>query len=111
MRGEDIMKRHRYPTDLTDTEWASIEPLLPPCARRGRPRTTDMRDILDAIFYVLQSGIPWRMLPHDFPPWKTVYHYFRIWQIDGSWEMMSSAVTKRGREQSLGMLAMAGNSR
>ena len=80
------MKRLSYPTDLTDKEWAIIEPLIPPPSPGGRPRSADMREVLNAIFYVLRGGISWRMLPHDLPPWKTVYHYFRAWRIEGVWE-------------------------
>ncbi len=63
-------------TNLTDREWAVLRPLLPPAKPGGRPRTSDLRLILDAIFYVLRSGCPWRLLPRDFPPWPTVYDYF-----------------------------------
>jgi putative transposase len=76
----DVEKR-RYPTDLTDTEWAILEPLIPPEKPGGRPRSVDMREIMNAISYVLRGGISWRMLPQDLPPWKSVYHYFRLWQL------------------------------
>jgi putative transposase len=66
------MERQRYPTDFTDAEWAILEPLVPPVKPGGRPRQVDMREVFNAIFYLLRGGIPWRMLPHDFPPWKTV---------------------------------------
>lgn len=79
-------KRKSYPTDLTDAEWQQIEPHLPkPKSPRGRKRLHSFREILNAIFYVLRSGCAWRMLPHDLPPWKTVYHYFRLWRQDGTW--------------------------
>ncbi len=68
------MKRKSYPTDLTDTEWDILEPLIPKAGAGGRPRSVDMREIINAIFYVLRGGIPWRMLPHDLPRCKTVYH-------------------------------------
>jgi putative transposase len=61
----------------------------------GRPRLHSPRGILDAIFYVLKSGCAWRLLPHDFPPWRTVFHYFRFWRLDGTWERMHSALRKR----------------
>jgi transposase len=70
-------KTKRYPTDLTDEEWARIEPLLPRPARTGRPREVDFREILNAIRYMARSGGGWRMLPKDFPPWETVYWWFR----------------------------------
>jgi putative transposase len=64
-----------YPSDLSDAEWANLAPLIPPAKPGGRPRKWPMRTILDGIFYVLRSGCAWRLLPHDFPPWQTVYHY------------------------------------
>lgn len=70
-------KTKRYPTDLTDEEWGRIEPLLPRRSRRGRPREVDLREILNAIRYLVRTGCGWRMLPNDFPPWETVYWWFR----------------------------------
>jgi putative transposase len=70
-------KTKRYPTDLTDEEWLRIEPLLPPCGATGRKRSVDLREILNAIRYMARSGGGWRMLPNDFPPWQTVYWWFR----------------------------------
>ena len=67
----------RYPTDLTDEEWLFIEPFLPPVPKRGRKPTTDLRDVLDALRYLARTGGGWRMLPNDFPPWQTVYWWFR----------------------------------
>ena len=89
--------RMPYPTDLSDSEWACLEPHLLTPQATGRPRIHSPREILDAIFYVLRSGCPWRLLPHDFPPWKTVFHYFRKWRIDGSWERINRAVRERLR--------------
>lgn len=74
---EIARKTRRYPTDLTDAEWQRIEPLLPEVARRGRKPTTDLREVLNAIRYMARSGGGWRMLPKDFPPWPTVYWWFR----------------------------------
>jgi putative transposase len=71
-----------YETDLTDAQWTLLEPLLPPVKRLGRPRTP-LREIIDAMFYVTKGGCQWRLLPGSFPPWKTVYHYFRCWSRDG----------------------------
>ena len=77
------MESRRYPTDLSDAELSSLESYLPsPKKRRGRPRVHSPREILDAVFYVLKSGCQWRMLPRDFPPWKTVFHPFRVWRLD-----------------------------
>jgi putative transposase len=70
-------KTKRYPSDLTDEEWSSIEPLLPPPAKRGRKRTTDLREVVNALRYMVRSGCEWRMLPMHFPPWQTVYWWFR----------------------------------
>jgi putative transposase len=76
------MESRRCPTDLSDAEWSSLESYLPLPKRRGRPRVHSPREILDAVFYVLKSGCQWRMLPRDFPPWKTVFHSFRVWRLD-----------------------------
>lgn len=85
------IKRIPYPSDLSDKEWEIIEPLIPiPQTNRGRKRTHSYREILNAIFYLLRSGCAWRMLPHDFPPWKTIYHYFSRWREDGTWERINA---------------------
>jgi len=89
--------RKPYPTDLSDAEWKYIEPHVPAPKGHGRPRTHSLREILDAIFYVLRSGCSWRLLPHDFPPWPTVYYYFRKWRINGTWEKMNGAIRERLR--------------
>jgi putative transposase len=91
------MMRRAYQTDLSEAEWACIEPLLPVPEATGRPRIYPLREILDAVFYVLRGGCAWRLLPHDFPPWKTVYHYFRLWRIDGTWEWINKAIRERLR--------------
>jgi putative transposase len=69
-----MAQRRWYATDLTDKEWTLIAPLLPPAKPGGRPRSTDLREVLNALSYWLRSGGAWHLLPHDFPPWKTVYH-------------------------------------
>ena len=89
--------RKPCPTDLSDAEWNYIEPHLPAPNGRGRPRTHDLREILNAVFYVLKSGCQWRLLPHDFPRWPTVYHYFRQWRIHGTWERINRAIRERLR--------------
>ncbi len=94
-----MKKRKAYPTDLTDAEWAQIEPMIPPAKTGGRRRTQDMREILNAIFYLLRSGCSWRMLPHDFPPWQTVYDYFSQWQREGSWQRINDTLRREVREQ------------
>jgi putative transposase len=93
------MASKSYPSDLTDDEWALLEPHLPSAKKRGRPRLRSPREILNAVFYVLKSGCQWRMLPRDFPPWKTVFHYFRKWRLDGTWERMNRAMRRRMREK------------
>ena len=72
-----MAQRRGYATDLTDREWALIAPLLPPAKPGGRPRSTDLREVLNALSYWLRSGGAWHLLPHDFPPWKTVSHSWR----------------------------------
>jgi putative transposase len=89
--------RNAYQSDLSDAEWSCLEPHFPAPEATGRPRLHSPRGILDAIFYVLRSGCAWRLLPHDFPPWKTVYHYFRFWRKDGTWERMHAALRRRLR--------------
>src|SRR3712207_172482 len=89
--------RKPYPTDLSDAEWNYIESYLPVPKEHGRPRIHSPREILDAIFYILRSGCQWRMLPHDFPRWPTVYHYFRKWRIDGTWERINRPIRERLR--------------
>ncbi len=89
--------RRAYQTDLSDAEWSCIEPHLPSPKAPGRPRVHTLREILNAIFYMVRSGCAWRLLPHDFPPWKTVHHYFRTWRIDGTWERLHGALRERLR--------------
>src|SRR5215210_6815490 len=89
--------RRPYPTDLSDAEWNHIAPHLPAPEGHGRPRTHDLREILNAVFYVLKSGCQWRLLPHDFPRWPTVYWYFRKWRIEGTWERVNRAIRERLR--------------
>jgi putative transposase len=91
------MESRRYPTDLSDHEWRFIGPHLPQPTGWGRPRVHGLRAILDAIFYVLKSGCAWRLLPQDFPPWKTVYDWFRRWRIDGTWERLNAELRERLR--------------
>jgi transposase len=77
----------RYPSDMTDAEWALLEPLIPPAKSGGRPRETNMREAINAILYLLRTGCPWRYLPRDgFPPRSTVYNIFRNFQKDGVWD-------------------------
>lgn len=87
-----------YPTDLSNAQWAELESLLPPPAKRGRPRTP-LRSVLNAIFYVLRSGGAWRLLPKDFPPWRTVYGWFWRWRRTGLWQKIHDALRARLRQR------------
>jgi putative transposase len=89
--------RKPYPTDLSDAEWNYIEPHMPAPKGYGQPRTHSLREILNAVFYLLKSGCQWRLLPHNFPRWPTVYHYFRTWRMDGTWEKFNRAIRERLR--------------
>src|SRR5918992_3195976 len=80
--------RKPYPTDLSDKEWDLISHLVPEAKPGGRPEKYPKREILNGMFYVLRSGCAWRLLPHDLPPWRIVYHYFRQWRQDGTWQLM-----------------------
>jgi putative transposase len=91
------MESRTYPTDLSDDEWRCIGPHLPGPTGQGRPRLHGLRTILNAVFYVLKSGCPWRLLPKDFPPWKTVYDWFRRWRMDGTWERLNAELRERLR--------------
>src|SRR5436190_24158607 len=90
--------RPNYPTDLTEARWQILEPLVPPIKGGGRPADHARREIVNAIFYVLRSGCQWPMLPHDFPPWKTVYTYFRNWRVNGTWALIHEALRKKVRQ-------------
>jgi len=89
----------RYPSDLSDAQWMRLEPLLPPVRPGGRPRAHPLREVVDALRYVLRGGIAWRALPHDYPPWQTVYHYFRTWCRDGTWERLNDGLRELVRER------------
>jgi len=91
------MGSKRYSTDLSDAEWECLRAHLPAPGKRGRPRTHGSRAILDAVFCVLKSGCPWRLLPRDFPPCKTVYDWFRRWRVDGTFERLKAALRERLR--------------
>jgi len=91
------MPRRRSPTDLTDAQWAIRDPHVPPPKPGGRPPKHPRRELVDAMLYILRSGGAWRLLPHEFPPWQTVYHYFRQWRDDGSWERINTALRERVR--------------
>lgn len=93
------MGRKRYPSDLTDAQWARIAPLIPPAKPGGRPRGVDMREVLNGIFYLTREGVSWRALPHDFPYFGVCYWYHRRFQKDGTWEAINDTLRKEVRTQ------------
>lgn len=93
------MNRKPYDTDLSDAQWRLIEPYFPPAKLGGRPRTTDYREVVNAICYFLRSGCSWRLLPHDFPPWGTVHYFYRKWRLDGTWKRIHDALRTQVREK------------
>src|SRR5215212_3834402 len=88
-----------YATDLSDDEWECLQLHVPAPNKLGRPRTHDTREILNAIFYILKSGCPWRLVPKDFPPWETVYWWFGRWRMDGTFERLNAALSERVRSR------------
>lgn len=94
-----MSERKPYPSDVNDQEWAFPEALILPAKRGGRPRTVNMREMLNAVFYMLKTGCQWNQLPHDFPPKGTVYHYFNPWRKDGTWARMNDALREQLRRQ------------
>src|SRR6516164_2962467 len=93
------MNHPPYPSDLSDEQWAILKPLLPTARPGGRPRKVDLREVVNAIFYRNRNGCTWRALPHDYPPWKTVYNYFEQWKRDGTWAIINDALRRRVRRQ------------
>jgi len=91
------MERRAYPSDLSDREYLALEPHLPAPQARGRPWRWPLRALLDGIFYVMRTGARWRQLPHEYPPWPTVYWWFRRWRLDGTWERLNTALRERLR--------------
>jgi putative transposase len=88
----DVPARKAYPSDLTDEQWAILEPLIPAGKHGGRPREVNMREVLNTIFYLNRTGCQWDMLPHDLLPKSTVYDYFAAWRNDGTWQHMLDAL-------------------
>ena len=93
------MRRVKYATDISDEDWCAIEGLIPPAYEGGRPRSVEMREILNAIFYILRAGCAWRLLPHDLPPWQTVYGYFQRFREDGTWNKIHDYLREGVRVQ------------
>jgi transposase len=93
------LSRRSYSTDLTDVEWQILEPLLPAEKPGGRHRLYPMREIINALRYLLRAGCAWRLLPHDLPHWRAVYEYFRVWKRDGTWIRIHDHLHEELREQ------------
>ena len=91
--------RRAYATDLTDTQWALIAPLISEAEPGGRPRKSTSRELVNAILYFLRAGAAWRLLPHDVPPWQTVYDYLRRWQHEGVWDRVHHTLVMADRER------------
>jgi putative transposase len=89
--------RRRYATDLSDREWALLAPLIPAPKPGGRPAVHERRELVNAMLYWLRAGCAWRLLPHDFPPWQTVYHYWRLWRQEGRWEQILARLREQER--------------
>ena len=107
----NTLKKKSYVSDLTDKQWEIIEPLIPSAKPGGHKRTINIREVINAIFYILRSGCVWRLLPNDFPKWKTVYHYFSVWKKDGTWKKIHDEIrgqvrikAKKKREPTAGVI-------
>jgi putative transposase len=98
-----VARRRAYPSDLTDAQWALLAPLLQESAPAGpgRPPRVDLREVVNALLYIKQTGCPWRYLPHDFPPRSTVHYYFDKWTAEGTWETALQALRERTRQKAL----------
>ena len=104
-------KSKRYPSDLTRTQWKRLKRLLPEAKPGGRPRSVDLHEVLDGIFYIVRGGCAWRMMPKDLPPWSTCYDYFRKWRNDGTWAKLNDTLRtqvrhhhKRKKSPSMGII-------
>src|SRR6266436_4735811 len=94
-----MSERKAYPSDLTDAEWEILEPFIPEVSEDATVETISRREIVNGILYVLRSGCPWRLMPHDLPAWGTVYYYFRTWRIAGIWDKALEALRKQMRQK------------
>src|SRR5690242_3135674 len=95
-----MSQRRAYDSDLSDGEWKILVPLIPAARPDVRPRKYEMREIINGIRYLQRSGCAWRMLPHDLPPYRAVFYYFRLWRKDGTWERIHDALYRQLRVQS-----------
>lgn len=93
------MERNPYPSDLSDEQWQRLEPWVPAPKAGGRPARYSRREIVNAVLYLVRNGCTWRGLPHDLPPYRIVFHYFRTWQADGTWQLLHDKLRQRVRQQ------------
>lgn len=93
------MNTTSYPTDLTDEQWSLLEPMMPPPGVGGRPQSVPRRTIINAILYLQRAGCAWRLLPREFGNWSTIYYYFRLWRIDGTWELIHKKLREKVRRK------------
>lgn len=91
------MNTHPYPSDLSDEEWAILAPLITPGTQAGHPQVLELRRIVDAVFYLLRTGCQWRALPHEFPPWPSVFYHYAKWRHQGTWERINTSLRERYR--------------
>ena len=93
------MERMPYPSDVTDEQWRLIAPSIPPPKPGGRPRTVNLREVINAVLYLNRTGCSWRQLPHDFPPWGTVHSYYRCFRLDGTWQKIHDRLRAQVRRK------------
>ena len=91
-------QKRKYGTDMTDRQWKLIASIIPPPKTGGRPREVDVREVVNAVFYLNKSGCQWRLLPNDFPNWPVVYHYFKQWKNDGTWKKIHDTLCGKVRK-------------
>jgi putative transposase len=93
------VSKQQYVTDMTDSQWDIIQEIIPPAKSGGRPRSLDMRQVTNAILYIVVGGIQWRMLPKEYPKWQSVYYYFRMWRDDGTWQRLHDTLRAEVRRK------------
>ena len=91
------MNTQPYPSDLSDEEWAILAPLITPGTQAGHPQVLELRRVVDAVFYLLRTGCQWRALPHEHPPWPSVYYHYAKWRRQGTWERINARLRERHR--------------